>query len=351
MSRHLQALVAMAFFCSPLTYATESPSGDSVETIHAPLEGTREQYVQQTKRESELGLMRERADAGELQGMLELAQSIMLDPNVSPADLPAANQLLQRAAKLPNSEAAVAALRESYQGLKDKFEGRREYTVKYVNLESVGVPALPQNIEPPVLTYNYGSRAELNDVLGITECGAEPNQDQACMQKRLAAMKKDLTALKLYRNTQGWTFDINTPEKLIEEKAKTCQEAAKCIDPATYLMNRVMAGFTKDEKTLPVDYEQTVIHYWAKPLQKDIQRANDPINIRIANSKRAKALGTPEAEWALGLDNISRKTNYCSLIVNAGYAALLSDMPGKIKAVYYGDALDQLQNKNCLNVQ
>ena len=341
----------MTFLCSPLTYAIDNPPVDGVETIYAPLEGTREQYVQQTRRESELGLMRERADAGELQGMLELAQSIMLDQNVSLADLPAVNQLLNRAARLPNSENAVAALRESYQGLKDKLEGRREYTVKYLDLESVAPPASPQNIEPPALTYNYGSRTDLNDVLGTTECGAEPNRDQACMQKRLAAMKKDLATLKRYRTAQGWSFDATTPEKLIEDKAKTCQEPAKCIDPATYLMNRVMAGFTKDEAALHADYEQTVIHYWAKPLQADIQRANDPINIRIANFKKAKALGTPEAEWALGLDNIARKSYNCSLIVNAGYAALLSDMPGNIKAVYYGDTLDQLQNKNCLNVQ
>lgn len=153
MSRYLQALVAMTFLCSPLTYAIDNPPVDGVETIYAPLEGTREQYVQQTRRESELGLMRERADAGELQGMLELAQSIMLDQNVSLADLPAVNQLLNRAARLPNSENAVAALRESYQGLKDKLEGRREYTVKYLDLESVAPPASPQNIEPPALTY------------------------------------------------------------------------------------------------------------------------------------------------------------------------------------------------------
>lgn len=362
MMKCLKIIVAIMILGVQLANAGESTSADGTKTIYAPLEGTREQYVQPTRDERDLGEMRERADSGELMGMLELSQSIMLNTRVSLLDLPAVNQLLNRALKIPGAESNVAALRASYDGLKSKLEGKSDYAVKYVDIYKFTAAKLivdPDSIPVPRLTLDYATNFDFLDVIGTTQCSKENVRDQECMKKRLNGMKEDTLALKKYRIAKGWTFKSTTPESLIEAKANKCADAIICIDPATYLMNRTLAGWAKNESDFSADYDGMVSTYWYKPLaatikeQKalkdaEMKRANDPGVIRLANRERAKTLNTEDAKMAMGVDAALKEIPRCSLLVNSSYDVLTSGgMLIQAKANFLSAVLAKAEQAYC----
>jgi hypothetical protein len=366
MTKYLRVLAALAAFGMQFSYGADVTSSDGVKTIYAPLEGSHEEFVQQSPSEKQLGEMRGRADSGDLMGMLELSQSLMMDKNVTLQDLPAIDQLLSRASKLPGSQSNVADLRASYLGLKGKLEGKGDYTVKYVDLNKFSAATLmvtEKNLPMPRLSIDYGLYSELNDVLGTTQCVKDGVRDQSCMAKRLEGMQADLLALKKYRMSHGWTFKDVTPESLIDAKSKQCPDATQCISPATYTMNRTLSGWTKDESQLSKDYADMVNYYWTKPLMVVVKKrqadkaaedayeqkqANNPFYIRAELRKKALAMDTPYAKMAMNSDDGIKKTANCSLLTNGLYEVLLGNMIDEAKLKFYDTMLNQLIRTSCL---